>query len=44
MLSREGLIKREAERVARMEIEVAEAEAKFAEEHREEIEAANKWE
>jgi hypothetical protein len=42
--NREALEKEEAERVARMDVEVQEAEAKFADEHKEEIEAAAKWE
>lgn len=43
-MNREALEKKEAERLARMDIEIQEAEAKFAEEHKEEIDAAAKWE
>ncbi len=41
---REQLIQREEERKSRLQVEIAEAETKFAEEHKEEIEQALKWE
>lgn len=41
--NRDSLQKKEAERIARLDMDVAEAEAKFYEEHKEEIDAATKW-
>ena len=41
---REQQIQKEQERQQRQEQECAEAEAKFLEEHREEIEAVERWE
>lgn len=41
---REQLIQKEEERKNRLQIELGEAENKFAEEHKEEIELAQKWE
>lgn len=41
---RDQLIQKEKERQTRLEQDLVEAEAKFAEEHKEEIEAALKWE
>ena len=44
ILQRDQLIQKEKERQLRLEQEMVEAEAKFTEEHKEEIEAAVKWE
>jgi hypothetical protein len=41
---RDGLISKEKERQIRLEQELAEAEAKFNEEHKEEIDAVHQWE
>ena len=41
---RDGLIQKEQERQVRQEQELSEAEAKFNEEHKEEIDAVHKWE
>ena len=41
---RDGLIQKEKERQIRLEQELAEAEQKFNEEHKDEIDAVQKWE
>ena len=41
---RDQMIQKEQERQIRQEQELVEAEAKFSEEHKEEIELAQKWE
>jgi hypothetical protein len=41
---RDGLIQKEKERQIRLEQELVEAEQKFNEEHKDEIDAVHKWE